>query len=46
LPIRRALWVASRADNLQLYVSVGAGLNDAAPDSSVSAGVAWRFFLP
>lgn len=33
-------------DNLQLDASAGAGLNDAAPDFSVSAGVAWRFFLP
>ena len=33
-------------DNLQLDVSVGAGLDDAAPDFSVSTGVAWRLFLP
>ena len=33
-------------DNLQLDISAGAGLNDAAPDFSVSAGIAWRFFLP
>ena len=33
-------------DNLQLDVSVGAGLDHAAPDFSVSAGFAWRFFLP
>ena len=29
-------------DNLQLDVSAGAGLNDAAPDFFVAAGVAWR----
>jgi hypothetical protein len=33
-------------DNLQLDVSAGAGLNDAAPDFFVSAGAAWRFFIP
>jgi len=33
-------------DNLQLDVSAGAGLNRAAPDYFVSAGAAWRFFLP
>jgi Putative MetA-pathway of phenol degradation len=33
-------------DDLQLDVSVGAGLDDAAPDFTVSAGIAWRFFLP
>jgi hypothetical protein len=29
-------------DDLQLDVSAGAGLNDAAPDFFVAAGVAWR----
>ena len=33
-------------DDLQLDVSAGAGLDDDAPDFLVSAGVAWRFFLP
>src|SRR5262245_37705295 len=33
-------------DDLQLDFSAGAGLDHAAPDFSVSAGVAWRFFLP
>ncbi len=33
-------------DDLQLDVSASAGLNEAAPDFSVSAGAAWRFFLP
>lgn len=37
-------WLAT--DDLQLDISAGAGLNDAAPDFFVSAGVAWRFFLP
>jgi hypothetical protein len=32
-------------DDLQLDVSAGAGLNDAAPNLSVSAGVAWRCFV-
>jgi hypothetical protein len=30
-------------DDLQIDLSAGAGLNDAAPDLVVSAGVAWRF---
>lgn len=33
-------------ENLQLDISAGAGLNDAAADFFVSAGAAWRFFLP
>ncbi len=33
-------------DDLQLDISAGAGLNGAAPDFFVSAGAAWRFFLP
>jgi hypothetical protein len=33
-------------DDLQLDLFAGAGLNDAAPDFFVSAGAAWRFFLP
>jgi hypothetical protein len=33
-------------DALQLDLSAGAGLNDAAPDFFVSAGAAWRFFFP
>ena len=33
-------------DDLQLDISASAGLNHAAPDFSVSAGVAWRFSLP
>ncbi|HXV36937.1 MAG TPA: transporter [Myxococcota bacterium] len=34
-------WLAAR--NLQLDVSAGAGLSDAAPDYFVSVGAAWRF---
>ena len=37
-------WLVS--DDLQLDLSVGAGLNHAAPDFFVSVGAAWRFFLP
>ena len=33
-------------DDLNLDLSAGAGLNDAAPDFFVSAGAAWRFSLP
>ena len=33
-------------ENLQLDISAGAGLDNAAPDFFVSAGAAWRFFLP
>jgi hypothetical protein len=37
-------WLVS--DDLQLDISAGAGLNDAAPDFFVSVGAAWRFSLP
>jgi hypothetical protein len=30
------------SEDLQLDISAGAGLNDAAPDFFVAAGVAWR----
>ena len=33
-------------DDLQLDLSAGVGLNHAAPDFFIGAGVAWRFWTP